>query len=368
MSGLPFQFLFDNITLLDSFDPKVKEGIIWATAGLIIATYNLTLQLFAPWVERKVMARMQHRRGPVYVGKYGVLQNIADTIKLLFKQDTIPARADEWGFNMSIFLIVVTAVAAFGPIPLTSTIVGSNMNIGLLYIFALFSLFPPAMLLGGWASNSKYSLLGGFRAAAQLVAYEIPLMLSILGVLIYTQTFNLQEIARYQFENGWLIFHAFPFMLILAYIFYTASIAETERTPFDIPEAEGELVMGSKTEFSGWRYAFLLMVEYLHLWINSIVVIMLFLGGWDPLPPLKFPPFINIEYNATINALRENEIMQFLALQGKILLFVFIAAWVRSALPRFRIDQFISFGWKTLIPATLLAVAGVTFYAGLWSM
>ena len=295
---------------------------------------------------------MQGRRGPVYVGKWGSLQIPADLLKLMLKEDTRPAGADRLGFFLAIFLTSVTSILAFAPLPWgTNGLIPGNFSIGILYIFAVFSIFPPAMMIGGWSSNSKYSLIGGFRSAGQLVAYEIPMFFSVVGVIAVTGSFSLIDITEKQYTDGWnLIQPQHLFMgLILGFIFFISSVAETERVPFDIPEAEAELVMGPRTEFSGWRYALLMMVEYLHLFINSLLFIYLFFGGYNPIP-------WGIHPGTALYAFATNGWVQFITLTVKAYFFIAIAAWLRSALARLRIDQLLKLGWKYFLPVSLVAL------------
>ncbi|MHA2501614.1 MAG: complex I subunit 1/NuoH family protein [Candidatus Kariarchaeaceae archaeon] len=342
----PFDFLFRDLGI------TVPDWLLVIIGTVLLGTYILVHQLIAPWVERKVMARMQGRRGPVYVGKFGVLQIPADLLKLILKEDTRPVGADRVGFFLAILLTSVTSILAFAPLPWGSTgMIPGNFSIGILYIFAVFSIFPPAMMIGGWASNSKYSLIGGFRSAGQLVAYEIPMFLSVIGIIAITGSFSLIEISDHQIENGWNILrgeHAFM-GLILGFIFFVSSVAETERVPFDIPEAEAELVMGPRTEFSGWRYALLMMVEYLHLFINSLLFIYLFLGGYDPIP-------WGVSEGTALYDFAMNGWVQFITLTVKAYILVVIAAWMRSALARLRIDQLLSLGWKYFLPVSVVAL------------
>jgi NADH:ubiquinone oxidoreductase subunit H len=351
---LPFNALFE---WLNSFKYiNISDNVVGVLAVVLgtflLGTYILVNQLIAPWVERKVMARMQGRRGPVYVGKWGVLQIPADLIKLLLKEDTRPIGADRIGFFLAILLTAVTSILAFAPLPWgTNQLVPGNFSIGILYIFAVFSIFPPAMMIGGWASNSKYSLIGGFRSAGQLVAYEIPMFFSILGVVVVTGSFSLISITEYQYANGWnLIQHETAFMgLVLGFIFFISSVAETERVPFDIPEAEAELVMGPRTEFASWRYALLMMTEYLHLFINSLLFIYLFLGGYNPIPWA-------IDESSALWNFATHPFVQFLTLTIKVYLLVVIAGWMRAALARLRIDQLLNLGWKYFLPVSLFAL------------
>jgi len=338
------------------FDPLFAghtPGWVMVLVGTVVfGTYILINQLIAPWVERKIMARMQGRRGPVYVGKWGVLQIPADLLKLALKEDTRPAGADKVGFFLAIFLTSVTSILAFAPLPWgTEGMIPGNFSIGILYIFAVFSIFPPAMMVGGWASNSKYSLVGGFRSAGQLVAYEIPMFLSVIGIIAITGSFSLIGITEHQAVHGWNILRTQHWLmgLVLGFIFFVSSVAETERVPFDIPEAEAELVMGPRTEFSGWRYALLMMVEYLHLTINSMLFIYLFFGGYNPIP-------WGISQGSALYAFANNPWVQFITMSVKIYLFVAIAAWLRSALARLRIDQLLNLGWKYFLPVSLGAL------------
>jgi NADH-quinone oxidoreductase subunit H len=304
------------------------------------------------------MARQQGRRGPVHVGWRGTLQIPADLLKLVFKEDIRPAGADRVGFFLSILLVGTTAILSFAPLPLGSKgLIAGDFSIGILYIFAIFSVFPPAMLIGGWASNSKYALLGGFRSAGQLIAYEIPMFISILGIIAVAESFSLLHITEAQMQGGWFLFRFYGFGLLAGVIFFLAGYAETERVPFDIPEAEAELVMGPRTEFTGWRYAVIMMSEYLHLFINSLLFIYLFFGGYDPIPiPLEGISIGgNVYFEGFLRDFRTNTLVQFLTITGKVYFFVFIAAWLRSALARFRIDQLLSLGWKILLPLSLIS-------------
>lgn len=330
--------------LIVSNIPFLRNGETALIVGLstfVIATWFMVLQLFVPWGERKVMARMQGRRGPVYVGFRGILQIPADTLKLMFKEDVRPEKSDRLGFFISVAIITITSILGFAPIPVARNFIGGDFAIGAIYVFAIFSLFPPAMFIGGWAGNSKYSLIGGFRSAGQLLAYEIPMFVSIFAIFAINGSFSLITIAENQVASTWNLFRWGGIGLVAGFIFFIAGVAETERIPFDIPEAEAELVMGARTEFSGWRYALIMMVEYIHLTVNSLVFIFAFLGGYD-----LFPWKMGIEDNVWV---------QIATVNLKLVVFVFIAAWMRSALPRMRIDQLLSFGWKNLLPLSLLS-------------
>jgi len=327
----------------------MTTGVVVAITTLLLGSWVMIQQLFGPWVERKVMARMQGIRGPTYVGWKGILQIPADLLKLIFKEDIMPARADRLGFFISIALISITSIISFAPLPWGTNLMGANFGVGVLYVFAVFSLFPPAMFIGGWSSNSKYALIGGFRSAGQLLAYEIPMFLYGIAIIAVNGTFSLRTITENQMASGvgWNLFsHQLGFLgLITGFIFFIAGVAESERIPFDIPEAEAELVMGPRTEFSGWRYALIMMVEYIHLTVNSLLFIYLFFGGYDAIPWVDL-------------AFEHNWAVQIIVLTAKLYLFVMIAAWLRSALPRMRIDQLLSLGWKQLLPIAIIASIG----------
>jgi NAD(P)H-quinone oxidoreductase subunit 1 len=339
--------------------PQVDMFIVIMISTFMIANYIMIHQLFGPYVERKVMARQQGRRGPTYVGWKGILQIPADLLKLLFKEDLRPASADKLGFFVSILLISVTSILSFAPLPWGTNFVGGNLGIGVLFVFAVFSIFPPAMFIGGWAGNSKYALIGGFRSAGQLLAYEIPMFISAFTVIIVNGSFSLIVITETQIQTGWYFFQWWGLGAVAGFIFFISGIAETERIPFDIPEAEAELVMGPRTEFSGWRYALIMMVEYLHLTVNSLLFIYLFFGGYDPIP-------IPSDWTNAFDGIRYYNIggfyiIQFIALTVKLYLFIFVATWFRSALPRMRIDQLLNLGWKKLLPVSIFTTAGVIF-------
>lgn len=333
--GLPFKALF----------PNFSSWLLIIIGTVVLGSYIMVNQLIAPWFERKIMARMQGRRGPVYVGKLGILQIPADLLKLAMKEDTRPEGADKFGFFISIAVVSISCIASFAPLPFGSNnLLMGNYSIGLLYVFGVFSLFPPFMVIAGWSSNSKYSLIGGFRSAGQLIAYEIPMLVSALAVISVTGSFSLLEITQYQMIHGWFIFRYLGLGFISAFIFFISAIAETERIPFDIPEAEAELVMGPRTEFASWRYALLLMVEYIHLWVNGFLFAYLFLGGYDP---IWWP-------NNALDAFRFNPWIQFITMTVKAYFVVYVATHMRVALARFRIDQFLKLGWGKLLPLSLI--------------
>jgi NADH-quinone oxidoreductase subunit H len=313
----------------------------WIHTIKALLIVNLVLGAFAysTWLERKVLSRMQHRYGPNRAGPFGLLQPIADLVKLIRKQSFYPTHAIELLYFAAPVVAAMTALAAFsvipfggvwhwGPYDVTGRIV--DVPIGLLLLFALGAMGIYAFLVGGWSSDSKFSLLGSMRTAAQLVSYEVSLALSVLGVVLMAQSLSLVEIVEKQQETIW---YAGP-QLVGLLTFLVAGVAETNRPPFDLPEAETELVAGYQTEYSGMRYGLFAMAEYVNLITLSGLAVTLFFGGWGG-PVLPGPLWFVL----------------------KLALLVFVFMWLRATLPRLRYDQLMKFGWKVLLPvATLNAV------------
>ncbi len=294
---------------------------------------------YLTWLERKVLADIQVRYGPSRVGPFGLLQPLADGMKLLFKEDIVPANADRLIFFLAPALSMVPALIVFAVIPFGPSFVITDVNIGLLYVFAVGSLGVYGIVLAGWASNSKYALLGGLRALAQMVSYELSLGLSVVGVVMMTGSLSLVDIVEAQSGTWYGIFphwNIFPQFLGFV-IFVVSSTAELNRAPFDLAEAETELVAGFHTEYSSMKFALFFMAEYAHMIAASAIATTLFLGGWQGpfLPPLIW----------------------FLL---KVFGFIFLFVWLRATLPRFRYDQLMRFGWKFLLP---LALANVVLTA-----
>ncbi|MEK7264317.1 MAG: NADH-quinone oxidoreductase subunit NuoH [Bacteroidota bacterium] len=313
--------------------------------------FVLPYALFAVWWERKVSAHMQDRLGPMRVGGWhGWAQTIADIVKLIQKEDIVPAAADKKLHFIAPFIVFVGSYAAFAAIPFSSAYIGSDINLGILYIIAISSLVVVGLLMAGWSSNNKWSLFGAMRSAAQIVSYEIPTALTVLCVVMIAGTLNLQEITQAQtgwFWN-WFVFQKFPFVFIAFVIFFVASLAETNRTPFDIPEAESELVAGYHTEYSGMKFAIFFLAEYANMFAVSAIASILFLGGWNS----PFGEFLG------------GPILGFLWFVVKGMFFVTIQMWLRWTLPRLRVDQLMHVSWKVLTPWAFVCM----FAIGLWVM
>ena len=310
--------------------------ILLAKAGIVLL-FLLLLAAYLVWLERKFLARLQVRYGPNRAGKFGLLQPIADTIKMLTKEDIVPAAADRFIFLLAPAVVATSALMMFAVVPFGShlslfgrnvPLVIADLNVGLLYVFALSSLGVYGVAMGGWASNSKYSLLGGIRGAAQMISYELSLGLSLIPVVMLADSFSIVDIVNRQ--------EKYPFILVqpLAFIiFMISAMAESKRIPFDLPEAENELGAGYHTEYSGIRFGLFFLGEYVHLQVLGALVAVLFLGGWRG-PILPPPVWLFI----------------------KIIFVALIMIWVRGTLPRLRYDQLMALGWKVLIPAALLNI------------
>ena len=314
--------------------------ILLLVVPLILAIAYLTL------AERKVIGAMQLRRGPNKVGPFGLLQPIADGIKLLHKETIIPQASNPFLFILAPVLTFSLSLAAWAVIPLDLGMVLADINVGILYLFAISSLGVYGIIIAGWSSNSKYAFLGALRSAAQMISYEVSMGLVIISVLLCTGSLNLTKIVLAQ-EHLWFAIPLFPMFIV----FFISTLAETNRTPFDLPEAEAELVAGYHVEYSSLAFALFFLGEYANMILLSAMTTILFFGGW--LPPLAVAPFTWIP-----------GLVWFLL---KICFFLFIFLWVRATLPRYRYDQLMRLGWKVFLPFSLIWVvltAGLLMFMG----
>jgi len=349
--------------------------MIWVEIGIslikiaLLLFVILTLVAYLSLAERRISAFIQDRLGPNRVGPFGLLQPVADGIKFIFKEDIIPERANKAIYILAPAISLVTALIALAVIPIGkgfyTDIFGhlkdpifvrfqiADINVGLLYVLAVGSLGVYGVVLGGWASNSKYSLLGGLRSAAQMISYEIPLGLSILGVIIITGSFKLDEIVEAQDKIWFLALQPVGFL-----IFLVSSFAETNRLPFDLPEAESEIVAGYHTEYSSMKFVMFYMAEYTHMIVVSALMVCLFLGGWYPLP---FGGWFGLN-------IEKYWYLPPIVFTGKVLFLLFVFIWVRWTIPRFRYDQVMKLGWKALFPLSVLNIivtsAVLVFFKG----
>jgi len=310
---------------------NIAAMILMVIKIAIVVTITMLHVAYAVYFERKVIGHMQARLGPMRVGPHGLLQPIADFVKLFFKEDVVPSNADKPIFLIAPVISVVAALASLAVIPLWETFAIANINIGILYILALSSVGAYGIILAGWSSNSKYSFLGALRSCAQVISYEIAMGLSLVGIIMLAGSTNLIDIVNAQSK--------YPFILtqpVAFFVFLMAAIAETNRAPFDLPEAETELVAGYFTEYSGMRFGLFFVAEYVGMFIMSAIAAICFLGGW------KGPHFWIFSHVPNI--------VWFLL---KVYALIFFYYWIRATLPRYRYDQLMSLGWKLFIPLTL---------------
>ncbi|NDJ51860.1 MAG: NADH-quinone oxidoreductase subunit NuoH [Chloroflexi bacterium] len=337
---------FIRETLLSLFEtlgasPELANGLVTFIGAFLIANFVLLILVVNIWMERKVMARLQDRIGPNRVGPWGLFQTVADLGKLLSKEIIIPSQADLIPFLLAPLLAVMSVIGIWAVIPFAETAIGTDVSIGVLYFMAVSSFGIMAILMAGWSSNNKYALLGAFRAVAMLVSYEVPIILTLMVPVLLTGSMRMNEIVMAQ--NIWFIF-----MVPLAgIIFYISQVAEVGRQPFDLLEAESEIVAGYHIEYSGFAFAIFYAAEWAHGFAICALFVTLFLGGWqgpfvDQIPTLGFIYFL-----------------------GKTFLVYIIQIWMRATVPRLRIDQIMDFCWKLLIPVSLALVVLIALTEGI---
>lgn len=318
----------------------LEESLTWTNFlvfffwGVVMLMLVLGFVTYAIYFERKVIGWMQMRIGPNRTGPFGLLQSVADVLKLLLKEDTIPKKAERELFILAPVITFIPSFTIIATIPFSDRLFNANLNVGLLFYVALTGISTIGIILGGWASNNKYALLGGMRSAAQMISYEVPLVISVIGVIMMTGSLNLHTIVDHQTGGFW---HWNFIPQILGFIiFVIAGVSELNRTPFDLPEAESELVAGYHVEYSGFRFAFFMLSEYVYVFVIASLTSLIFLGGWHaPFPFLDFIPGI----------------IWFLLKFSTVVFFLF---WLRATLPRVRVDQLMGFGWKVLLPLALV--------------
>ena len=328
--------IVDNL-LLKFFSEQTVNYVIWPFIQIgAVVTITALWVAYATYLERKISAFIQARLGPMRVGPWGLLQPIADGLKLLVKEDFIPENADRWIFFVAPYIAVVAAFVVMAVVPFgPDWAVITDVNIGVLFVLAVSSVGVLALILAGWSSNSKYALLGALRSSAQMVSYEVSMGLAIIGALMFARTLSLSGIVSAQASDSiWFLLYQ-PIGLV---IFMISGIAENNRAPFDLPEAESELVAGFHTEYSAMKFALFFLAEYVNMFTVSMLATTLFLGGWNG-PFVHEVPWLGVFY--------------FL---GKVILFLFLYIWLRGTLPRFRFDQLMSFGWKYLVPAAIINI------------
>ena len=362
---------------MDTLVPYLVRARDWALSTSFTAALTLSVLLvvgfisvwamFAVWLERKASADFQIRLGPVYVGPYGLLQSLADGLKLAFKEDLVPRQSDRFLFLIAPAIAFCGAFAAFAVLPFSPALAAVDVDLGVFFVLAVTAIGVIGVLMAGWSSNNKWSLYGAMREAAQLVSYEIPSALALMVPVLVAGSLNLKEIVAFQCapssgsvadagfvywsNHGWLAFYS-PWTFVAFIVYYVASLAECKRAPFDLPEAESELVSGYHTEYSGLRFSFFFLEEYGMMFVVSAVAALVFLGGWQPLP------FVSLNVGGFLGNVFFAGVFLF-----KCCFLVWMQMWLRWTLPRLRVDQVMVMGYKYLIPITLAALMLMALYA-----
>ncbi|MBD2364005.1 MULTISPECIES: NADH-quinone oxidoreductase subunit NuoH [unclassified Anabaena] len=352
-SGIDLQGTFIK-SLMDLGLPQGAAKAIWMPLPMILMLIGATVGvLVCVWLERKISAAAQQRIGPEYIGPLGLLAPVADGLKLVFKEDIVPAQADAWLFTLGPILVVLPVFLSYLIVPFGQNIIITNVGTGIFLWIALSSIQPIGLLMAGYASNNKYSLLGGLRAAAQSISYEIPLALSVLAIVMMSNSLSTIDIVNQQSGYGILGWNIWRQPLGFL-IFWIAALAECERLPFDLPEAEEELVAGYQTEYSGMKFALFYLSSYVNLVLSALLVAVLYLGGWDsPIPLNVVAGWLGIsDVNPVLQVV--NAALGITMTLIKAYFLVFIAILLRWTVPRVRIDQLLDLGWKFLLPVGLV--------------
>ena len=340
--------VFDYLRSIWTGEPATLEIILDIVGVFIVSTFCLLIVIFLIWLERKVIARIQDRIGPNRVGgKYGLLQTVADVLKLLTKEDIMPSGADKLAYNIAPIMIVMTALLMWAVMPFGPGIIGVDLNVGIFFFLAISSVSVLSLLLAGWGSNNKYALLGAFRSVAQLVSYEVPMILSLIIPILLARSMSTQSIIAAQ---------TVPFLLVVplsAIVFFVSALAETGRTPFDLLEAESEIVAGFHVEYGGMKFGMFFLAEFISTLFMSALFATVYLGGWNL-------PLLNVAIGLFGGTPLDLATIPFGRVLGLVVFFVktfaiyMIFIWIRGTLPRLRIDQMLNFNWKFMVPLTLV--------------
>jgi len=341
-----------NQWLYNTFNPTLALLFEFVIVGVAVIGLFAVLGLVLVFMERKVSAQMQIRLGPNRVGPGGALQTTADTLKLVVKEGLTPEGADKFLFNLAPFIVMIVAMLILAPIPFAKGFQIWDINIGVLYVSAVSSVSVIGILMAGWASNNKYSLLGAMRSGAQIVSYELSAGLSIISIVVLTGSLQISDIIASQ-QNGWWIFKGHIPAIIAFVIFIIAVTAETNRAPFDLAEAESELTAGFHTEYSGMKFALFFLAEYVNIFIVCSIGAILFLGGWMLFHINSWSGF--------------NHVMDYIPSSvwfiGKVFFLIFVIMWFRWTFPRLRIDQLLNLEWKYLLPISMVNLLLITLVA-----
>jgi len=350
-----YDFSVLTTSIHESLSSTMGETAVMITemviVGIIFLTLFAVLGLILVYVERKICAFFQQRLGPMRVGFWGTAQTLADVIKLLLKEPLITKNADKFLFNLAPFIIIIASFMAIAAIPFANGLHAFDIDIGIFYITAISSIGVVGVLLAGWASNNKYSLIGAMRSGAQIISYELSVGLSLLTIIVLTGSLQFSEIIESQREGWWLFRGHIPAFIAFV-IFLIASTAETNRGPFDLAEAESELTAGFHTEYSGLKFAFFFLAEFMNMFIVAAIGATVFLGGWMPLHFGALESF--------------NAIMDFIPpifwFFGKTAFIIFLMMWFKWTFPRLRIDQLLTLEWKYLLPINLINILVMAFF------
>lgn len=337
---------YDHLLAMFGGNQGVLAFVIYLLVALIIVGMAATIGGLGTYAERKISADIQQRIGPNRVGPYGILQFLADGVKMMTKEDVMPFTADKFLFYLAPLLALVGVFATLAVLPFSSGFAMADLNVGIFYLIAISSLVGLSVFLGGYASNSKWSMLGGMRGASQIISYEIPVTISILAITLLAGGMGFGTIVGAQkgIPTNWFIFHN-PFAFLAFFVYFTGALAETNRAPFDLPEAESELVSGYHTEYTGMRFGFFALAEYIEVFVVCGVGAALFLGGSN----LPFP----IEFDII-----PLQLVQVVIFMTKALLLYYVVIWVRWTFPRLRVDQLMSICWKYLTPMAIFNLVG----------
>nr|YP_009530579.1 NADH dehydrogenase subunit H [Paulinella micropora]AXY63268.1 NADH dehydrogenase subunit H [Paulinella micropora] len=351
--GLDLEVAFTGALEGLGFSPGIAH-LLWLPLPMLSVLVTAVVGvLVTVWLERKISAAVQQRIGPEYAGALGILQPLADGLKLLFKEDIIPAKADNTLFTLGPILVLFPVILSWLVVPFGQHLLISNVGIGIFLWISLSSIQPIGLLMSGYASNNKYSLLGGLRAAAQSISYEIPLALAVLAIVIMSNSLSTVDIVNQQSSAGILSWNIWR-QPVGFLIFWISALAECERLPFDLPEAEEELVAGYQTEYSGMKFALFYLGSYINLVLSAVLVTVLYLGGWGcPFPIESLISVLGLNTNAPLVQVVTASIGIMMTIL-KAYLLVFIAILLRWTTPRVRIDQLLNLGWKFLLPLSLV--------------
>lgn len=336
--------------------------LIYLAAALAVVGVMATIGGLGTYAERKISADLQARQGPNRVGPFGLLQMLADGVKMILKEDIIPAQSDKFMFIIAPLFCIVGVFGSLAVVPFSSGLILTDLNVGVFYLLGISSLVGVGIFIGGYSSNSKWSMLGGMRGASQIISYEIPVTLSIIAIVLLAGGMSFGTLINGQggFPHQWYILHN-PFAFIAFFVYFIGALAETNRAPFDLPEAESELVSGYHTEYTGMRFAFFALAEYIEVFVVCGVAAALFLGGWK----VPFDLGNGEAFSALPPIIGKNigQVLQLGSFFTKTLLLYYVVIWIRWTLPRLRVDQLMTLCWKYLTPIALFNLLMIAVWA-----